>query len=222
MIKFAVAAVLAASGTALAQVPFTETFDTDSAGFEDGPGNPAAFNAGAITSQTVDNANGFFAPFPGSPAFATVFRTDTATSGGAFSGNFFANDIRQITFDITVNNSFGPGEIGPFGLFVRLRNDVLATGLTTDSVTLNPGFNQVTLGLDPAFLSQSNPGAGETNVEILQNIEAIQFTAFQIPFASPTAGNVSFTLDNVAIGVPAPGAAGLLALAGLAATRRRR
>ncbi|MEM1424134.1 MAG: hypothetical protein AAGH64_09040 [Planctomycetota bacterium] len=221
MYKLAAAAILAASGTALAQVPFIETFDTDAAGFRDGPGNPATFNVGAIDSQTVDNANGFFAPFPGGPAFATIFRVDDNSSGGAFTGDYFSNDIRQISFDVTVNNSFGPGEVGPFGLSIRLAGANPATGLSPASVTVGPGPNTVTFDLSLANLSQSNPGAGVSDLDIFRNVQDIQITAIRLPF-SPATGSVSFTLDNFAIGVPAPGAAGLLAVAGLAATRRRR
>src|SRR6056297_3319822 len=100
MSRFAAGALLVSAGTAFAQVPmpFTETFDSDNAGWQEGPGNPASWSAGAITSQTVDAATDFIAPFPGAPAFTTIFRTQTgtATSGGAFNGNYLAGGIAEL------------------------------------------------------------------------------------------------------------------------------
>ncbi|GAB4555859.1 MAG: hypothetical protein Tsb0013_18650 [Phycisphaerales bacterium] len=221
MTTYACAAVLAVTGTALAQTPFTETFDAGNAGWQDGPGNPAPFAGGAILSQTLDNATDFFAPFPGSPALATIYRANETSSGGAFTGDYVAGGILELSFDITVlPDPAGPA--GPFGLSVRIANSVSSTGVLTQDAFLLPGPNSVTLSLDLADVTVSNPGAGQTAEQILSDVRTLTFFAVQIPSVSPTAGGVGFLLDNVAIDVPAPGALSAFALAGLAGVRRRR
>ena len=112
-----------------------------------------------------------------------------------------------------------------------LNNDVVIT-ITFDSPQ-NAIFLDFTdlLGLDnapnPRAILSTNAGDAITvldgqGTDPLLSAGFVSLTGFtEVTFRS-TAGD-SFGIDNVAFGViPAPGAAGLLALAGLAATRRRR
>ncbi len=218
----AAAALTACSSVAFAGIvipvptpsPFTETFDTDNAGWSGpaGDGTPAGFAGGALT-ETVNTGN--FAGFPGSPTFGTVFRGSDSASGGAFDGDYAAGDINRLSFDVTTT--------APIAFFVRFTSFNNAFGLTTgnsDLVFPGPFSTNVSFDIDLASLSLSGPPGGNA-ADIYANIRRVQILAVAIPGVTPENADVTLTIDNVSI-VPAPGAAAMLGLAGIAGLRRRR
>lgn len=216
MIRKASCALLVASGAAFGQaLPFTETFDTDNAGWGDGPGNPAVWSPAFenITSQTVDASSDFAAPFPGAPAFATILRATPTSSGGNFAGDYLAGGIAEMSFDI------GYLAPGPFGFLIRFANAANSNAFITETRIANPGGDTLTFSLEAADLAPAGPGGPIPSR--LMDIQQFQILAVQLPF-SPTAGAYTFSADNISIAVPAPASLAAFGLAGIGALRRRR
>jgi uncharacterized protein (TIGR03382 family) len=209
------AAAPAFAGAVTLDLPVTETFDADNAGWADGPGNPAAFNpAGFITSEVSLPLPQ--PPSPFAPASAVIFRANAGASGDGFFGNYSASGVDSISFDLS---NVSPG---PFAFLVRLSAGPGQSVVSSLAPVVAPGgpdaFTTVTIPLtinDVDVAGFASPGA------VLANVTSLQIVAVEIPNVSPGEGTALFALDNVTL-VPAPGAAALLGLGLAGLTRRRR
>ena len=218
MFRTACTAVLVAAGAAVAQSPYTETFDSGAAGWTDGPGNPAT-DAGGYLSATVDLASFVPPPVGPGPSTAVLFRAEAAdnASGGAFVGDYLAAGLNTITFDIRHDAS------GPLAFALRLATPANFPGATVVSPVLvdaGPGFTTLSFSLDPSNPFLTYEGFSGSVEDVLSNVGNIQILGALVD-NGPATGNVTFEIDNVSI-VPAPASAMLLGLGGLAAARRRR
>lgn len=203
------ACLLTATASAGVISPFTETFDSGNANWQDAAQNPATWNAGGYlsTSADVNTAGGFG---------LLLFRAqqNLGSSGGAFAGNYVAGGIDTVSFDIrhdadrelsfivrfaTANNS------PAFVIFSEVM--VAANEWTTVSFDISPDNPLLTF----AGGSYATVAPQIGNLQVLVN----RADGLSEPLVT------GFDLDNVAI-TPAPGALALLGLGGLASARRRR
>ena len=197
-------AASAAHGAAI----FTETFSN--AGDTSGWYTVADTADDVVTQDPVANT----LLFTGSGASLYYVAADVSASGGAFAGDYTAAGINGLSFTLTLAPSNNLNDV-----VVELVN---FTNDETWHYTLTPAAAGVAQNY---FIPLPSDGTGWTQISgdqpfsyILGNVEEMG-----LAFTSPTAGNVSGVLDNVAA-VPEPAAAAPLALASLftAFARRRR
>ena len=221
---FASAALLVSVGSAASAGslvgPFTETFEGGNANWTNfnnsGPldwfptGGPDG-SGYASGTYNLQNASGFFPP--------VVLRGqgDSNASGGAFVGDWIASGVIGFSFDIRHNLS------EPLTITGRFATPMNNPGAATESsITVEPNtWTTVTFDLTPESDDIISFGSG-TYESVFSNIGNIQL-GFNVP--QGLAGQdieVRFDLDNAALVIPSPGAAGLLGLAGLGLVRRRR
>jgi len=205
------------AGTALAQSPYTETFNTGDALWADAASQPLVWNAtGSIdgsgyVSSTV-NAAGIDPQFG---ALSFRGQLNLGSSFGAFAGDYLSNGIDAISFDVRHDSTDAlsfyvrvatPGNF-PAVLFLSPVS-VAAGQWTTVSFAFDPN--------SPFTVPEGGPGTFES---VMGNVGNLQI-GFGAP-ASQTSGDIGVDLDNVSI-VPTPASVAVLGLGGLVATRRRR
>ena len=216
------ALALAAGAASAVTVPFTESFPTDHAGWEDNVNDPAAwassgsFDGGAHASATF-NYLGFSSMFGGGPV---VFRAPAAASGGAFVGDWLTDGVGGVSMyvrhDAGMDLEFFVRVAGPanFPGAVITAGQVVPSGVwTAISFPVDPG--------DPLCM-----GEGVSCAVALADVGN-----FQVGTDAPealTMLDMDVTLDIDAVElteVPEPAAAALLAVGGgvlLGAGARRR
>jgi hypothetical protein len=207
-----VAAVLAGSLASAATAgvsAFTETFDSGNANWLDGSQNPATWDAGGFLSTSADvvSAGGFG---------LLLFRAqDNANSSGdAFVGDYVANQINRISFDIRHDADRDLSFIVRFAT----ANNSPAFVIFSDASVAAGEWTNVSFDISP-----DNPlltfagGSYATVAPIVGNVQVLvdRVDGLTTPLVT------NFDLDNVRI-IPAPGAAAVLAMGGLVAARRRR
>lgn len=201
----ALAATLATAGV----TPFTETFDTGNANWQDGPQNPAQWEPGGYLTTTADVSS--------AGAFGLLlFRAqqNLGSSGGAFVGDYVASNIDTVSFDVRHD---ADRDLSFIVRFATANNSPAFVIFSDVSVAAN---EWTTVSFD---ISPDNPllqFAGGTYEQVAPQIGNLQI------LVGPAEGQTEplvtrFDLDNVSI-VPAPSAIALLGLGGLAAARRRR
>ncbi|MFG0305534.1 MAG: hypothetical protein ACF8Q5_04900 [Phycisphaerales bacterium JB040] len=205
------------AGVALAQSPYTETFDTGNALWADAASQPLDWTAtGSIdgtgyVSSTV-NAAGIDPQFG---ALAFRGQVGLGSSGGAFAGDYLSNGIDTISFDVRHDST------DALSFYVRVATPGnFPAVLFLSPVAVTPGeWTTLSFALDessPFTVPEGGPGTFET---VLSGVGNLQI-GFSAP-ATQTSGDIAVDLDNVSI-VPTPATAALLGLGGLVATRRRR
>jgi hypothetical protein len=205
MIMLGLAGAAANAGVA----PFTETFDSGNANWQDGPQNPAQWNPGGYISTTADvaSAGGFG---------LLLFRAQSnlGSSDGAFVGDYISGGIDTLSFDIRHDADVDLSFIVRFAT----ANNSPAFVIFSDVEVVGGEWTTVTVDISP-----DNPlyvPAGGTYESVAGQIGNVQILVDRVDgLTDPLV--TGFDLDNVAI-VPAPGAIATLALGGLAAARRRR
>ena len=176
--------------------------------------------------------------------FGADIRNET---NGEWLGDLTRYGAFEVSVDIQVNSiTFFNGEV-PRDLVVEFRDNTNNNGLPYTSVWLNlgtlradnPGWHTYTATiLDPFAIDlpagwggygDEDPNtfepilpADRTFTSVLQSVDSVHFTTF-VPGFFFGFTNFDIQVDNIRIeSVPAPGAAALLGLAGVSATRRRR
>lgn len=214
------AVVATAAGAASAiDVPFVETFDTGPADWFDAAGGaPVGWSAtGGIgdsghATTTFNFVNSSDGDTP------TLFRAqdEFGSSGGAFEGNWIDAGITGLSF------SFRHFANEPVSAFVRFSSPFNFPGaIAVSFVPAAPGVWQdvfIPIAPDgPNFVSFE----GSDFETVFSNIGHVQIGVNVSSTLAGTDADFRFDIDNVAI-VPTPATAGLLAVGGLAAARRRR
>lgn len=213
------AVALARPASAGLVVPFTEGFDADAANWFDpagaalldwnADGGPSGAGDGHVTTD--------FAFSNAGPFGTTLFRAqdEFGSSGGAFEGNWMASGVDTLSFwfkhDVPV----------PINVFARLAGPANFPGAAAVSfVPVAPNtWTEVAI---PVFEGAPNIMLeGTSYADVFSNIGHIQIGISTPEGFENDTTMYSYALDNVSI-TPAPGALGLLALAGLAGRRRRR
>lgn len=218
------ASLLAPVAAGAATIGFSETFDTDVAGWEDAVNAPLGFVAsggadGGGYASTTFNYLGYASPFGGDGGPVT-FRASYADdpSGGAFVGDYLAEGVGAIRV------SFRHDAPEPLTLFMRVATRFNFPGAVIDQTVAVPGgvWTEVTFAIDPT----SPLCTGETVpcAAALSAVENLQFGT-NAP-AGLVDDDFAYTLDLdrvTILPIPEPGTALLmgLGLAGLAGGRRR-
>lgn len=187
---------------------FTETFDNGNANWLDGSQNPATWEAGSLTTTADVASAGTF----GLLLFRAQDNADS--SGDAFVGDYVANQINRISFDIRHD---ADRDLLFIVRFATSNNSPAFVIFSDVSVAANEWTN-VSFDISP-----DNPlltfagGSYATVAPIVGNVQVLvdRVDGLTTPLVT------NFDLDNVRI-VPAPGAAAVLAMGGLVAARRRR
>lgn len=218
----ALALALAASTTSAATFGYTESFDTDSAGWiNSNSTQAAAFVAaggpdGSSYASTSFNLTESGGPFPNT--FLRANATDNASGGNLF-GDWITEGITTVSFDVRHNltgrdleftsrfatNGFAPNTPG-----ASVDNNNAVSANTWTTVT----FDVSEVGGDILSL-----GGGTYN-QIFSDVLWIQLGVIAPVDLAGQDIDVQFDVDNFRL-VPAPGAASL-ALIGLTGAARRR
>ncbi len=198
--------------------PFTETFSSPGAAWSTSGAALAALNyqpTGGPDGSGYGSANVSFATSPAdSPR--VIFRAvrNFNSSGGAFSGNWIAGGVTEVSFAVRNNSSvpvdflarwvFGSSPVGAAAFVAPQAQPGVWTTYTVP-VTASTFTYEGAFGFNTVFSDVSQ-------FQIGVNVPAA---------LAGQAGPFVFDIDNVRI-VPAPAASGLLGLIGLAGLRRRR
>ncbi|MBA4027856.1 MAG: hypothetical protein C0475_01695 [Planctomyces sp.] len=206
--------LMASAALAGPVVPFTETFDNGVAGYTSSFGTPLTFNGVLLFRGTIPTGG-----FGASTVLAANFANNP--SGGAFIGNYLTNPNAPLTFSFDVRVIAAPVPLTFSLRVVQAPGNFPAVVLTQPgTLDLGNGFTRVSFLISPTapgLVPEGPPSPAFIN-GVLSNVGSIQI------LVNDSAANgtlVGFNFDNISI-VPAPGAAGLLGLAGLLAARRRR
>jgi hypothetical protein len=208
-----------------ATVPFTESFDSGVAGWENALNLPLAYSAtggsdgGGYSSGTY-NFNGFVPGFGGSgPIVLRASAADNA-SGGAFLGNWLTDGVGSVSMMVRHD---APEAIQFYLRIATAANSPAGAFSSTQLVEANV-WTQVTFPIAPlaSYCTDAGPpGACATALAAVGNL--------QVGTSAPVGlrdDDVAYTfdIDQVALNpIPEPGTALLfgLGLAGLAAAGRR-
>ncbi len=216
-------------------VPFTETFSTGNSNWRTSDAlTPATWNS--VGGGAPDNA-GFISTtrsFVNDPASQTAppvllnalsnLIPSQGSSGGLLFGNWATSGVTSFSFDIRHN---APVPLSAFARFARATNFPGATAVGFVPVQPNV-WTTITLNVtatSPNFVSFENSnyntvfGVGAApNFLAIGRVQLGVFVPQSLAFTTPT---YTFEFDNVRI-IPAPGVAGLMAVAICAGSRRRR
>jgi hypothetical protein len=212
----AAALVFAVHSPARAAVTdFTETFDTDAAGWLD--------NASAALTHGSDGGDGFvtdtfdYTGFNAGDQSPVLFRGNGSNdaSGDAFVGDWIASGVSTFSFD--VRHDFD----SPLTFFVRFASPFNFPGAVAVPFTPMAGntWTTLTLAIDPSSPNFVSFEGSDFN-SVFSNIGNVQIGAsIDENLAGQTA---TFDIDNVSVtAVPEPASMAILSLAGLALMRRR-
>lgn len=220
---FVLLAISSMAATSSAQiVDFVETFDNGSADFSDFGDNPATFvpaspDSSAFISTFNDFADGFI--------FLTTTRVENQNgflpSGGAFFGDFIADEVTSVLFDI--RHDFDQS----LDFNIRIApSDNFPGAFLLDPITIEPGseFQEFNIDVQPgnfSFEVAPGPGVFESIFSDVQN-----FQLFALLPGGVSSGTFQVDIDNFEINtadVPEPSSSMVLTLAmmGLSISRRR-
>jgi len=231
----AIAALFSFAGAAAAQTTLGFT------SFEASP------QASQITSNAVVGGGGLinepgltFAGGGGEIGFQTFWRDTRSTGeGGPVDGGESGDFIGVTDFTPEFGTPFTDGDQGyqwndPDGAIDLVLDTVDATGFTGVTITFDLWIEDTSYESTDLFEVQVNGSAvltyGELDLEgnsgawLSLSVAGVDNAANDITFIGDTnSGSENFWIDNVEItGIPTPGAAALLGVAGLAGLRRRR
>lgn len=193
------------------------------------PSLMSSAGAAVISSGPVNINIGGFPP----GVFLNVVTGQTGTAFGGFPGY----DLNLFGFGTTLTVS-GPivnGAQSPTGGFARLNDGLNIANLANGAVigdlpdmfwqTVNAGITTTSPAGSPFFLNSTNNYAGFRFLN--ENTGQVHYGYLRLSIGGTLATRsiIEYAYEDVAgasITVPAPGAVALLALAGLAGSRRRR
>lgn len=222
----AVAAV-AGSGSALAViVPFTETFASGPANWLNSDATSAvgtSLSGGPLDGPFARAAFSFenASANPQTPPVIIQARSNPLASGGAFFGSWTGAGVTAISLAVRHNvpADAAPGGLTYFLRFAGAANFPGATAIAFAPVTANT-WTTITIpisALSPNFVSFE----GSNFATVFGAIGRLQIGVTPPASLVGTTASYSFDVANISI-VPAPASAGLVALAGVVASRRRR
>lgn len=198
---------------------FTETFATDASNWTSGDNSALNwFSTGALdgssyASSTLDlNTAG--------PFGLTLLRgqANTNASNGAFVGDYLSSGINRLEFD------FRHDAGQDLNIALRVSTPMNFPGFAVELNESVASGEWVTLSFDLFFgnplITFEGPPSPEAFASVMNNVGNLQISANR-PDGLTTPLLANFDVDNVRI-VPAPSALGMLSVAGLIATRRRR
>ncbi|MFN0010694.1 MAG: hypothetical protein ACKVS8_03520 [Phycisphaerales bacterium] len=222
-------ACVAASASGALVVPFTETFATDAARWSD----RSAFrelsflaSGGPDGSAYASGNNTFTANAAGDFAVVSRGQGNFNSSNSNFVGNWITGAVS--TFSIDLRQQTG----APLQMFLRFVTAANFPGAAYTIPFLIPHntWTNVVISIDafnPGFTYESFRNPMDPNFQTLAFGDAFSaLSRVQVAVAVPatlagTTTSVVFDIDNVRI-VPGPGAAALIGMVGVVATRRRR
>lgn len=211
------AATLGASAQA-AVVPFTEDFVDGPADWRDQAGASlldwtasGGPDGSAFASSTIDLSN---ASAGDTPVFARA-QDEFGSSGGAFEGNWIADGVSNFSFSVRHDAA------APLSLFARFSGPANFPGaIGVAFAPVLPGvWTEVNIPIFPESPNLISFEGSDFN-SVFSNIGHVQL-GLTVDEASAGLPSVTLDIDKVSI-VPAPGAAMLAGLVGLAGLRRRR
>lgn len=215
MTKFliAVPAMLLVSSSALGVAPFTEGFSASSSSWYNADASaPVGWAGGGYATTSFNMLNS--AP-DATPAFFRA-QDEFNSSGNAFAGNYIADGITQLTYQVRHN---APTPLSFFARIAGPGNFPAVAALEFAPVLPNT-WTTITVNItnpNPSFIYEGPPS---TYASVFSNVGHIQIGAIVPGSIAGQDLAVNFDLDNVSI-VPAPASAlGLLGL-GLGSRRRR-
>lgn len=203
--------------------PFTETFSSSAANWaiaSTGPGvAPLTYSPSGGPDGSGFGSGSFSFTTASVGAFPILFRSQSSfgSSGNAFVGNWLASGVSDFSFSVRHNFT------SPVTFFARfVAASPAVTGVVYQvPVTTAPG----TWATYSFHVSDTTPfiyeGAPTLFGSTFTNVDRVQIGIIADAQIAGQAGPFTFDVDNVSI-VPAPGAAAMLGLAGLVASRRRR
>lgn len=210
---------LAATLSTAGVTSFTETFESGANDWLQGSFFAPGFNAAgaldgsAYISSTADlNSAG--------PFGLIVFRghSEFNASNNAFVGDYNANGINRITFDLRHNAGID------LGVALRVAGPSNFPGFAVELNDAVSSDEWVSLSFDLDFsnplLTLEGPPTPDFYNSVMNAVGNIQ-VSIDRPDGLTTPLVVDFDLDNVSI-TPAPSALAMLSLGGLIATRRKR
>jgi MYXO-CTERM domain-containing protein len=197
-------------------VPFTEEFGIGVSNWRDvdGADTLAWFAAGGPDGSSYVSTT-YTVPDPIPPFGAVLFRGHDAydSSNDSFVGNWITDGVREFSFWVRHDAVM---ELGLFARFANPSNFPGAAGISFVPVAPNT-WTEIVI---PIFAGSPNIILeGSPFNDVFSNIGNVQIGASVT--ADMIGQTITFDLDNVSI-TPAPGALGLLAVAGLIGSRKRR
>lgn len=218
------AAVLVVSSALAVDVPSSEPFAANSAGWRetDGLTNLVWNAAGGADGLGYVSMNHSFAndlatnpPAVSPPVLMNAF-SGWNSSGNVFFGNWIAAGVTGFSFSFRHNV---PEPLTVFARFADPANFPGATAIRFAPLPANT-WATITFSIDPTspnFVSFE----GSNFANVFDNIGRVQIGVFVSQTLALTTPSYTFDLDNVQL-IPTPGAASVLAFAGVLAARRRR
>ncbi len=209
---------LAASPALAVDNPFTEDFSSSSNNWSTASVfTPVGLvmTGGPDGSQYATRSFSFGASGAGDQPILFRGQSNFNSSGGAFVGNWLTGGVTEFSFSIRHN---APEALD---IFARFSNPSPGAGVVSLATGIAPNtWTLITVDItnQAGFIYEGLPTLYNT---VFGNVGRVQLGAIVPADLAGTTASYTFDIDNVSI-VPVPGAAGLLGLAGLVATRRRR
>lgn len=216
MLSFFTAAALATSAAQAVVVPFTEDFDTDSASWFNaavtGPVDWAGAGGPDGGAYATTSAN---FQFNGAGDNPPLFRGEDSfnSSGDSFVGDWITDGVTEFSFSVRHNAP------SPLTFFARFAPSGAPGANAVEFVPVLPNvWTTITVAIDPLtpFFYE-----GTTFASSFGNVGRVQIGLFGVGALAGVDQDFAFDLDKVTI-APAPSAAGLLTIAGIVFSRRRR
>ncbi|MHC4975872.1 MAG: hypothetical protein ACYTF7_04610 [Planctomycetota bacterium] len=213
------AAIIAGLSAQAGLVGTTEMFNSGSSGWLDAGNAPLSWSAaGSFDGSGYVSTS---ASFAGNVLLDPVvlFRGQTGASGDAFDGNYLAEGVTGISFQVSHNASV------PVHMFVRYSLPAFFPGVIIERfIDINAGSWQevlIPIADNPPDFVLTEEAAG-TFPAVMSDVGNLQIGVTVSDDLAGLAGPFTFNLDQVTL-VPAPGVGTALALTGaLGLTRRRR
>ncbi|MEM9752448.1 MAG: hypothetical protein AAF916_03590 [Planctomycetota bacterium] len=216
-----------AAGSASAVSTFTETFDTDAAGWLDAQFAPATYEATGGAPGFGDTGYISYSPaafnsgpggFGGDPLAILLRGNEGSASGDAFAGDWIGDGVQSFSVDVRHNhdtalNLYTRTDLGA-GSAASLANNAIYSIAPNTWTTISYNVTNS----NPPFVSFGAAGPFGFNA-VFSDIANLQIGLY-LP-ANTDFDDLTFDLDNVNVTVPEPASLGVVALAGLAALRRR-
>ncbi|RMH29483.1 MAG: hypothetical protein D6693_01885 [Planctomycetota bacterium] len=218
-----VAAIAIAAPAAAVTLPAAETFSTDAANWRDAFSSPLTWvSAGSHDGSAYASASFNFVNSVVGGQDPALIRAEASAnaSGGAFNGDWIAAGADTFSFFFRHN---APTPLQVFARFASPFNFPGAIALEFAPAAPNV-WTEITFSIDP-LSPQFLTFEGSDFNSVFSNVGNLQFGVIVNNTLAGLDQSFTFDIDTITLSgtaVPAPGAAALLVLAGLAAPRRRR
>lgn len=210
--------VICVAGSAFAAVvPFTESFDTNDAGWLNNTSGTPTYSAtgGPGGAAFISESHNFVGNVNNDTIVLFRGNSSNNASGDAFVGDWITDGVSSFSFDLRHNFS------APVTLFARFASPAgFPGGVAVAFAPVTPNtWTNVSFDIspsNPAFVSFE----GSNFNTVFSNIGIVQVGVFVTPGVAGVDQNADFDLTNVSI-VPEPTSLALIGLGGLMMLRRR-